>query len=186
MSEILFIQGGGKDVHDAWDDQLVASLKRELGDGFDVRYPRMPDEDDPSFAKWAPAIRRAIAELGAGAVVVAHSLGAPMLIQALIGHRPDAELGAIVLVSAPFVGDGGWPGDEFELPTDLGARLPASVPVHIFHGSDDDTVPPAHADLYAKAIPQAEVHRLAGRDHQLANDLHEVAEVIREVGAPPP
>jgi hypothetical protein len=26
--QILFIQGGGADVHDAWDDKLVASLKR--------------------------------------------------------------------------------------------------------------------------------------------------------------
>ena len=47
-------------------------------------------------------------------------------------------------------------GDEFELPDDLGARLPPGVPVHLFHGLDDDTAPPAHADLYARAIPQAQ------------------------------
>ena len=50
MRQILFIQGGGAEVHDAWDDKLVASLKRELGEGHEVRYPRMPDDDDPSFA----------------------------------------------------------------------------------------------------------------------------------------
>jgi hypothetical protein len=33
-------------------------------------------------------------------------------------------------------------------------------------------------DLYAKAIPQAQVHRLAGQDHQLSNDLSEVARPI--------
>ena len=44
--------------------------------------------------------------------------------------------------------------------------------------SDDDTVPPAHADLYARAMPQAQVHRLPGRDHQLNNDLGEVASAI--------
>jgi hypothetical protein len=36
-----------------------------------------------------------------------------------------------------------------------------------------------HADLYGRAIPQAQVHRLPGRDHQLNNDLREVAEAIR-------
>ena len=95
---------------------------------------------------------------------------------------------AIVLVAAPFVGAGGWPADDFELPEDLGTRLPRDVPVHLFHGLDDDTAPPAHADRYADAIPQATVHLLPGRDHQLGNDLGEVASVIRALrpSAPPP
>ncbi len=53
MRQILFIQGGGgHDVHDNWDDKLVDSLRRELGDGYEVRYPRMPGEDDPNYARW--------------------------------------------------------------------------------------------------------------------------------------
>src|SRR4029453_7077564 len=83
MRQILFIQGGGADVHDAWDDKLVASLKRELGEGYDVRYPRMPDEDDPKFAKWKPAIGREIAGLDEGAVLIGHSIGGTMLVHAL-------------------------------------------------------------------------------------------------------
>ena len=88
------------------------------------------------------------------------------------------ELRAIVLIAAPFVGAGGWPGDEFELPHNLGARLPQGVPVHVFHGLQDETAPPSHADLYARAIPHAQLHRLPGRDHQLDNDLSEVAKTI--------
>jgi pimeloyl-ACP methyl ester carboxylesterase len=84
-----------------------------------------------------------------------------------------------VLIAAPFVGDGGWPSDEFELTSELGARLPPGVRVHVFHGLQDETAPPSHADLYARAIPQARVHQLPGRDHQLNNDLSEVAEAIR-------
>lgn len=45
---ILFIQGGGEGTHDEWDDKLVDSLRRELGDGWDILYPRMPGEDDPA------------------------------------------------------------------------------------------------------------------------------------------
>jgi hypothetical protein len=56
--QILFIQGGGARAHDDWDDKLVDSLRRELGDGCEVRYPRMPGEDDPSYARWSAAIRR--------------------------------------------------------------------------------------------------------------------------------
>ena len=181
MFDVLFIQGGGAGVHDEWDDKLVASLQREIGDGYEVRYPRMPDEKDLSYSSWSTAIRRAVSELGDGAVLVGHSMGGSILMGSLAEQAPERELAAIVLVSAPFVGDGGWPGDEFELPRDLGDRLPRGVAVHIFHGLNDDTAPPEHAGLYARAIPQAEVHRLPGRDHQLNNDLSEVAGVIRDL-----
>src|SRR5215218_1690030 len=179
IRRIMFIQGGGEGTHDDWDDKLVDSVRRELGDGFDVRYPRMPTEDDPSYATWGPAIRHELAKLDEGAVVVGHSVGATILVHSLAEEPPRPTLGAIVLLAAPFVGAGGWAGDEFELSTDLGARLPQGVPVHVFHGVDDESVPPAHADLYATAIPQARLHLLVGRDHQLGDDLAEVARVIR-------
>jgi hypothetical protein len=51
------------------------------------------------------------------------------LLGALAEQTPERELAAIILVSAPFVGEGGWPGNEFELPGDLGAKLPRDVPV---------------------------------------------------------
>ena len=179
---MLFIQGGGAGAHDEWDDKLVHSLGRELGDRYEVRYPRMPDEDDPSYATWSAAIRRELADLDDGAVVVGHSVGATILVNSLAERPPARELGAIVLIAAPFVGAGGWPGTEFELPHDLGARLPKGVPVHVFHGLGDEIAPPSHADLYARAIPQARLHPLPDRGHQLDNDLSEVATAITGTG----
>lgn len=177
--QILFVQGGGAGTHDEWDDKLVHSLRRELGEAWDVRYPRMPSEDDPSDATWGPAIRRELAAVDDGAVLVGHSVGGTLLIRQLAERPPSPKLAAIVLIATPFVGAGGWPGDEFALADDLGSRLPQGVPVLLFHGLDDDTVPPAHADLYARAIPQARLHLLPARDHQLGNDLAEVASAIR-------
>jgi len=92
MRDVLFVQGAGEGVHADWDIHLVSSLRRELGPGYDVRYPRMP-------------------------------------------------------------------------------------------GEDDREVPVAHVDRYAAAIPHAHVHRLEGRDHQLNNDLSEVAREIRELAS---
>lgn len=177
--QILFIQGGGAGAHDEWDDKLVESLRRGLGGEHEVRYPRMPDEGDPSYARWSTAIRREMAALDDGAVVVGHSVGAAILLHALAEQPPEKGLGAIVLIAAPFVGEGGWLSDEFELTSDLGAKLPPGARVDVFHGLRDETAPASHADLYAAAIPQAQVHQLPGRDHQLNNDLSEVAEAIR-------
>ena len=180
-AQLLFIQGGGAGAHDEWDSKLVAGLAQGLGPGWDIRYPRMPGEDRPTYAAWKPAIDRHIASLDDGAVLVGHSLGAAVLINALAERSPDHRIGALVLIAAPFVGEGGWPGDEFITPANLGALLPEGVPVHVFHGESDETAPPAHAGLYARVIPQAQIHRLAGRDHQLGNDLGEVAAVIRSL-----
>ena len=176
--QILFIQGGGAGVHDEWDNKLVDSLRRELGEGHEVRYPRMPSEDDPTYAGWSAAIWRELGALDDGAVVAGHSVGGTILVQALGERPPERELRMIVLIAAPFVGAGGWPGDEFELPNDLGTRLPHGVQVHVFHGLEDEVAPPSHADLYARAIPQAQVHRLPRRDHQLNAELREVAKTI--------
>jgi len=53
------------------------------------------------------------------------------------------------------------------------------VPVYIFYGLSDATVPASHAELFAREIPQAQISRLSGRDHQLNNDLREVAAAIK-------
>jgi pimeloyl-ACP methyl ester carboxylesterase len=176
--QVLFIQGGGAGAHDEWDSKLVDSLSRELGDAYEVRFPRMPGEDRPSYHAWSRAVRGEFAVADDGVVVVGHSVGGAILISVLAELAPERKLGAIVLLAAPFVGAGGWPGDEFELADGLGVRLPQGVPVHVFQGLEDRTTPPSHADLYAAAIPQAQLHRLPGRDHQLNNDLSEVARTL--------
>ena len=179
MKQVLFIQGAGAGTHDAWDDKLVDSLRRELGAGYDVRYPRMPNEADPSYAAWKVALAEEMAGLADGAIVVGHSIGATILVNALAESPPKRKLAGIFLIAAPFVGPGGWPSDDIRPVANLGARLPPNTPVHLYHGSEDDTAPLAHVDLYAAAIPGAILHRLSGRDHQLNDDLREVAADIR-------
>lgn len=177
--QILFIQGAGAGTYDDWDSKLVESLRQRMGHGCEIRYPRMPDEDDPSFAGWSARIRRELAGLNDGAVAVGHSIGGTVLVCALAERGPLPRLDAIVLIAAPFVGGDGWPGTEFEIPEDLAERLPGDARVLVFHGLGDEVVPHGHADLYTRALPQARVHKLVDRDHQLNGDLTEVADAIR-------
>jgi pimeloyl-ACP methyl ester carboxylesterase len=121
MRQALFVQGGGEGVRDRWDDQLVDSLRSDLGAGWEIRYPVMSNEADPQYAVWRGALEK----------------------------EPD--------------------------------RLPRDVPIFLYHGDGDGTVPPAHVELYACALPHAQVRRLAARDHQLGNDLSEIAADIRRL-----
>lgn len=182
MTDVLFIQGAGEGVHAEWDIRLVESLRRELGPRYDVRYPRMPDEGDPALETWVPAIARALAALGPGAIVVGHSAGATTLPYALADAAETARLAAIVLLSAPWFGEGGWASDDVPPLVEVAARLPDTVPVLLYHGEADAEVPVAHVERWAAAIPHARVRRLAGRDHQLNDDLSEVAGDLRAFG----
>ena len=181
--QVLFVQGGGERVHDEWDDKLVASLRAELGPDYEIRYPRMPNEADPSYATWKATLEKELAGLDDGAIVIGHSLGGSFLVNALAEHPPERDLGAIVLIAAPFVGEGGWQSDDWKPQLALGEKLPRGVPIHLFHGLADDTVPASHAELYAHEIPEAHLRRLPGRDHQLNNDLSEIAAVIESLAA---
>ena len=181
--QLLFIQGGGKGVHDEWDSKLVESLQRELGQDYEIRYPRMPSEDDPHYATWKTTLEREFGTLQDGAILVAHSVGGTILVKVLAEQSSVRKFGAIFLIATPFVGDGGWSADELQSPPDLGARLPKGVPIHFYHGLEDEVAPPSHIEHYARAVPQAHVHRLRGRDHQLNNDLKEVAAAILALGS---
>jgi predicted alpha/beta hydrolase family esterase len=89
--QVLFVQGGGERVHDEWDDRLVASLRGELGPSYEIRYPRMPDEDDPSYTTWATVLENEFAALEDGAILVGHSPGGTFLINALAEHPPERD-----------------------------------------------------------------------------------------------
>ncbi len=120
---IIFVQGGGQDAHDEWDSMLVESLRQALGPRYDMLYPNMPNEADPSYERWAAALRVEFAKQGDGAILVGHSIGATILINALADEARTFRPGGVFLVAAPFVGDGGWPpSDEIGDMSNLGQR----------------------------------------------------------------
>lgn len=180
--QILFIQGAGEGVHDGWDNKLVASLEGGLGEGYTVRYPRMPGEDDPRYADWKTALMQEFDRLEDGAILVGHSLGGTVLMHVLAQERLKPKVAGLFFVAAPFIGEGGWPGNDIPEHTRLGQDLPRNCPVYLYHGAGDTEVPVAHVHLYAKAIPQAVVRTLEDRDHQFNNDLSVVARDIRSMG----
>jgi hypothetical protein len=181
-NQILFVQGGGGEgTHDEWDNKLVESLERELGPDYRIRYPRLPHEADPKYAAWKAVLETEFATLDDGAIFVGHSIGGTILIHALAENPPALTLGGIFLIAAPFVGAGGWPSEDIEPLADLGERLPGHTPIYLYHGNNDETVPFGHVDLYSRAIPQAVVRRLFGRNHQLNDDMSEVAADIRQL-----
>jgi hypothetical protein len=176
---VLFIHGAGEGAYEE-DGLLVASLQNLLGSAWEVRYPRMQDEESPEYVDWKRQIASEMAGLEGEVVLVGHSVGASVLVKHLSEERTGTPVAGLFLLAAPFWGsDEFWKWDEVRLPEDAAARL-AHVPhIYLYHSRDDEIVPFAHLAHYAAMLPLATVRELGGRGHQFGNDLAEVAEDIR-------
>jgi pimeloyl-ACP methyl ester carboxylesterase len=112
-------------------------------------------------------------------------VGASVLLKFLTENEIEKTIAGIFLIASPFWGgDKGWTYEGYEtlvLPKEVATRLSKDVPLFLYHGHDDEVVPFAHLALYAKRFPTAEVRALNGRDHQLNNDLSEVANDIKKL-----
>lgn len=173
-TQILFIQGGGKGAYE--EDKLLAeSLREKLGTGYDIRYPRMPEEDGATYEQWKKRLTKEFAALDRRVIVAAHSVGGSLLLKYLTEETIKASVMGLFIVAAPYFGARNWEFDEFALPNGFGSKLPKDVPVFFYHSHDDQWVPFEHMSLYAKKLPQATTRAFDDRGHQFNNDLSEVA-----------
>jgi uncharacterized protein len=178
LKHVLFVHGAGQGAYEA-DNKLVASLSSELGSDFHVHYPRMPNEASPRYEDWKQRLVEEVTALGDGAILVGHSFGASMVLKVLASETKPTCRRAF-LIAAPFWGSTGWDWKDLELPKDASTRLSHGTSLVFYHGGNDEVVPHHHVDLYRAALPGAMVRHLQGRNHQLNDDLSEVAADIRE------
>ncbi len=165
--QVLFIQGAGAGAY-AEDEVLAGSLQHALGAEYTVIYPHMPDEDDPQYEPWAAQIAAELAALADGAFIVGHSVGGAVLLRHLSEAKIDKPLGGIFVLAAPF-----WGAEEYR------AKLPAGLPLFLYHGRADEIIPFAHLAQFAKKFPQAAVRAVDGCGHQFDGHLAVVAEDIK-------
>jgi uncharacterized protein len=177
---ILFIQGGGEGAYEE-DEKLASSLQAELGDDYQVHYPKMPDEDNPNDEAWKGQIAKELDALSGSIILVGHSLGGALLMKYLSEVQVKQPVAGIFLIAAPFVGAPGWEFEETALPENVASKLP-KAPIFLYHSRGDEWVPFEHMALYAEKLPGASVHEFDGRGHQFNNDLSEVAADIIRLG----
>lgn len=178
---VLFVQGAGEGAYAA--DQLLAdSLQASLGDDYEVIYPPVENEDDPDYDVWKAQITGILDRLDSDSEVIlaGHSFGGSLLLKALGDARLKETLHprtkGVFLVATPYWGaDDFWKAEEYELPDDIAARIPASVPIYLYHCRDDEMVPFSHLAMIAQHLPQAFIRIWESGGHQCDNDLSRVA-----------
>jgi predicted alpha/beta hydrolase family esterase len=180
--QVLLIQGGSEGAYKA-DAKLAESLRSKLGPTYEVRYPAMPNEANPDYKTWKHSILQEVLQMGESPILVGHSIGASVLIRILADRDQRQSIAGAFLIAGPFWHDHEfWRWDEVALPRDAADHYPRGVPLFLYHGEEDEVVPVSHLGMYAKALPQAIVRRLQGRNHQLNDDMSEVARDIESLG----
>ncbi|MET0338415.1 MAG: alpha/beta fold hydrolase [Caulobacter sp.] len=179
--QVLLIHGAGEGAYEA-DAKLAAALRRKLGQSFEVRYPAMPNQEEPNFEAWKCLIEHEVRAIGRRVILVGHSIGGSVIIKIATEGDLQGSVAGLFLVAAPFWHDHPvWRWDEVALSSDATERYPRGVPLFLYHGQEDEVVPVSHVDLYAKALPQAVRRCLSGRNHQLNEDMTEVARDIERL-----
>jgi hypothetical protein len=173
--DLLFIQGASAGAHEA-DRVLSDALSQALGPDFRVHFPHMPDEAAPDNDVWKRRISTTLRH-GRATFLVAHSAGAALVADMLVDRPPDelARLRGMFLLAPPFVGLGGWQLEGFHLDRPVDRERLRAMPLQLYFGLADTTVPPAHAELYAALFPGAAMHRLPGCGHQFEGFMPAVA-----------
>jgi hypothetical protein len=173
---VLFIHGAGEGAYEE-DGLLVVSLQNALGSAYEVRYPRMVNEESPEYADWKVQIESELATLGGEVILVGHSVGGSVLLKYLSEGQVKKSITGLFLIAAPYWGaDEFWKWDQVRLPQDTAARLAGIPRIFLYHSRDDEIVPFAHLGLYAAVLPQATIKEVDRRGHQFGNNLVDVAE----------
>jgi uncharacterized protein len=177
---VLFVHGGGQGAYEE-DKKLAANLRAVLGSAYDVRYPKLPDEDSPEYEAWKDRIARELTALDGEVILVGHSLGASILLKYLSEEKVEKPVAGIFLIASPYWGAEDWEVSEYALQKDFASKLPKDLPTFFYHSRDDEWVPFVHLVLYAEKLPQATIREFDGRGHQFNDDLSEVAQDIKRL-----
>lgn len=177
---ILFIQGGGEGGYEA-DTALVSSLQTTLDKGYTVHYPKLKSDESASDFGWPKQIGQNISEAKNDIILVGHSLGASMILKYLSENPIPKKIVGVFLIATPF-----WNGNEdwqngLKLSVNFPNKLPAEVPIFLYHCQDDEEVPFSHFDHYKQELTQATFRTIKKGGHQLNNDLALVANDIKSL-----
>lgn len=178
--KVLFIQGGGNGGYEA-DAKLVLSLQTALGTAYEVYYPRFQVDKAASDFGWLRQIGNEINNIQGEVILVAHSLGASMLLKYLSEYEVKKQIGGIFLISTPF-----WEGEEdwkegLKLKKGFENKLSKDVPVFLYHCRDDEEVPFVNLIIYAQKIKWAAKNEIKSGGHQINNDLAVIAKDIKSL-----
>lgn len=181
--QVLFIHSGGpQGLHEGSSD-LLAWLQSALGRPYEVICPPMPDPERPVYEDWKTALKKQLASLDNGLILIGHSLGGSVILKYLSEEKISKKIDGLFMVGSPFLGKRNWNVNEYVLKKDFATRLPAIPGIFIYHSKLDAVVPFKHLSYYAAKLPFATIRPIDGGEHLFSGGLPEMAFDIKSLSA---
>jgi predicted alpha/beta hydrolase family esterase len=180
---VLLVHSAGPQGPGEGSEPFASRLRGELGPGFEVLFPIMPDPESPHYGPWGERLGEILAEIDEPVVVVGHSLGGSVMLKHLAESDGPEPIAGLVLVAAPFWGEQDWEA-EWVLPEAWPGPATVLPRTFLFHSRDDEEIPFAHLELYSRRLPEATARPLDGNGHLYdRGDLTEIVAAIRGLSA---
>lgn len=155
-------------------------LQEELGDGFVVYQPKMPNRQYARYSEWKMWFEKYIPFMEDNVILIGHSLGGIFLAKYLSEEAFPKKIWGTIFVAAPY-NRGTEPMADFLLPESLPKMEQQAGELFFYHSKDDPIVPFLHLEEYHRALPTAHMLSFDGRGHFTDEAFPEIAEEIRRL-----
>lgn len=151
-------------------------LAKQLGNGYDVFNPRMPNNHNARYDEWSIWFEKMLQFLQDGVVLIGHSQGGIFLAKYLSEHTLPILIDKLILVAAPHSESENL--GDFALTGSLERVWQQCQNIHLFQSEDDPVVNPHEVEKYKVAWPKAVVHMCTNRGHFNQDDFPELIKLL--------
>ncbi len=161
------------------------NLQDNLGDGYDVYLPKMPNAQNAVYEEWCIWFEKFLSLFDDGVIFVGHSLGAVFLAKYLSEHEVNKKISATLLVAPPYDTDIGQKLPQFSITAPLTGLEQQGGKVIIYHSKDDPVVDFSELAQYQRQLQSIETRVFEDRGHFNIEEFPEIVVDIRVISTNP-
>jgi len=158
------------------------NLQKDLGEGFDVLQPRMPNSMNARYKEWKIWFDKIVPMLDDQIILIGHSMGGIFLARYLSENTLDKKIKAVFLVATPF-----YPKDapcvDFHVPESLDGLKNQVDKIFLYHSKDDPVVPFEDVEKYKEKLPNAQIRIFENRGHFSMEHFPEIVEDLKKIAS---
>lgn len=156
-----------------------ANLPTDLGRGYEVLQPRMPNAMNAHYREWVIWLRRMLPFVKRNAILIGHSQGGLFLVKYLSEHAWPKPIGGLFLVAPPHNSTKGV--GDFRITGSLRRIRQQCKHITFIYSRDDTTVPIREMKKYQPELPEAEYVVFEKRGHFRMEHFPELVRRIRHL-----
>lgn len=157
-------------------------LAEELGSGFEVIVPNMPNKINAKYLEWKIWFEKFVSHLNSEVILVGHSLGGTFLAKYLSENKFPKKILATFLVAPAYDDENAdYSMADFQIPKSLDGLVEQGGKIFIYGSGDDPVVPAEDFEKYAQSLKNAEFRKFSDRGHFNQEKLSELIEDIKSL-----